>query len=251
METIPESEKLPETEVQHKVEQKMNYNKTIIFLFMGDEFNHKFLQCWMELFNFCMDNGIKPLMSMTGEQDTFAMKNMLLGGSMNGGSQQKPFQGKIDYDYMLWIDSKVLFTIENFKKLLDGIENYDIVSGIHPTSNMKAFNAIENTELSTLRDTGSFTNIPREKVEEAQKSDNTMLKVDYVDFHFTMMKKGVFECIEYPWFKGTLCNLNKNDMNYVENYSPFHGACNTFKQKGFKIMIDTSVIVPREMTIII
>lgn len=258
METIKEdnpveNKVVSESTIQQNSEnqKRMNYSKVIVFAFTGDTFSFKFMQCWMEMFNFCIDNGIKPLMSFSGEKDPHVLRNLLLGGNMNHGFDQKPFQGKLNYDYIVFIDPSVLFTINHLKTLLFHIESHDIVSAIHPTPDMKYFNAIENTDVSEIREHGTFRYISREKVEEMSKSENPLLKVDYVDFHFTMFKKGIFEVMEYPWFRGSICNVIKDKQVYSDNYSPTHSMCNLIKSKGFNIMIDTTLKVSMEIKVIL
>ena len=69
METIKEDKPVENKVVsestieQNGEKERMNYGKVIVFAFTGDTFSFKFMQCWMEMFNFCIDNGIKPLMS--------------------------------------------------------------------------------------------------------------------------------------------------------------------------------------------
>ena len=42
---------------------------------------------------------------------------MCVGGNVQAGKQQKPWGGKLDYDYMLWIDSDIIFKPEDFIKI--------------------------------------------------------------------------------------------------------------------------------------
>jgi hypothetical protein len=58
---------------------------------------------------------------------------MCLGGNVQAGKDQKPWSGKLDYDYMLWIDSDIIFKPEDFIKLLQ--MEVDIASGLYLMTN--------------------------------------------------------------------------------------------------------------------
>lgn len=263
MESIDENKQL-ENNVVRKVEteatntqnvkpekrENKNYQKTIVFAIMGEKFSIKFMQCWMELFNFCLENGIRPMMSFSGETDPYIMRNTLLGGNMNGGIEQKPFQGKLDYDYIMWLDSETLFNYEQFEMLLAGMEKHEIVSGVSLNPGMQSYNAIVNTDIDELKTNGKYEHVPKERMEEVAKSDNPLLKVDQVDMLFTMVKKGVIERFEYPWFQGKLCSLVKDNMVFSENYSVQHAFCEALKKKGYDIMVDSRIMVKREYNVV-
>ena len=232
------------------VPERKNYNKTIVFAMMGEKFSYKFMQCWLETFSFCLENGIRPLMSFSGDTDPFVMRNSLIGGSMNGGIEQKPFGGKLEYDYIMWIDGETLFSHKHVEQLIEGMEKYDVVSGACLDTGMKNYNAIVNTDIDVLKESGKFDNVPKEKLEELAETENPYLKVDYVDLGFVMVKRGVMERFEYPWFQQKACNLVKDNMVYAENYSAQHSFCLDLKKKGYDVMIDSRVLVKREYNVV-
>ena len=70
---------------------------------------------------------MKPIIS----QDYSSMVNFarckVAGADVMRGAYQKPFGGKLFYDYMMWIDSDIVFTSKDFFKLVD--MKKDIASG--------------------------------------------------------------------------------------------------------------------------
>jgi len=67
---------------------------------------------------------------------------MCLGGNVLLGPNQKPYNKQLDYDYMLWIDSDIIFTVEQFDKLLS--HQADIVSGLYFMDDGQQFATVEN-----------------------------------------------------------------------------------------------------------
>ena len=104
----------------------------VIFALPGREFSGRFLQCWTELVYACLQNGIQPVMSQHYSPLLYYVRNMCLGGDNLRGVDQKPFGGTFDYDYIMWIDSDVVFTPEHFFKLLEAKK--DIASGLYMMS---------------------------------------------------------------------------------------------------------------------
>ncbi len=101
----------------------------ILFCLPGREFSGRFLQCWTNLLGYCYNNGHSVIYSQKYSCNIYYARNMCLGGNILAGENQKPFGNKLDYDYMMWIDSDIVFTPQQFQKLLDHKE--DIVSGIY------------------------------------------------------------------------------------------------------------------------
>jgi len=56
------------------------------------------------------------------------VRNLCLAGDKKGLPNQKPFQGKVNYDYIMWIDSDNIFTVKQFKHLLNAMETQKEIS---------------------------------------------------------------------------------------------------------------------------
>ena len=115
--------------------------KKIIFCLPGREFSGRFLQAWTELVYACLSKGIQPIMSQHYSPLLYYVRNMCLGGDTVAGIDQKPFQGKFDYDYIMWIDSVIVFTPDQFFRLIDA--DKDIVSGLYKMQNNIHYATVE------------------------------------------------------------------------------------------------------------
>ena len=69
---------------------------------------------------------------------------MCLGGNVLRGVDQKPFNGEVKYDFIMWIDSDQVFSVENFVNLLQ--HDADIMSGLYLMENNKEFATVEKME---------------------------------------------------------------------------------------------------------
>ena len=238
-----------ENKVTGKVQQQsqspvLEFNKSVVFALQGEKFSQRFMQCWMEVFTYCFTNGIRPFMSFSGDTNPVQMRNSILGGSMTNGMEQRPFMGKLDYDYIMWISSDTLFKLDDFKKMMENIEKHDIVSGISRSNSLNDFEVIRNMDISEIKENGKYVYLTNDHVKEAESSP--VITADYVDLNFMMMKQGVMETMQYPWFTLSTCTLIKDKTTFIEHYSPEMSFCQSLKKKGFQIMVDTSVVVGRE-----
>ena len=93
--------------------------KKVLFCLPGRQYSGNFLKCWTNLLAACMEKGIAVSVSQHYSPVVYFARTMCLGGDYNFGVNQKPFQGNLEYDYIMWIDSDILFTPEHFFSLLD------------------------------------------------------------------------------------------------------------------------------------
>jgi len=85
---------------------KMNLQgKKIIFCLPGKQFSNNFLMSWTKLLLWCTNQGMITHVSSKYSPLLYYVRNMCLGGSTMTGIKQLPFGGKVDYDYIMWIDS--------------------------------------------------------------------------------------------------------------------------------------------------
>lgn len=76
----------------------------VVFCLPGDSFSGTFLECWSNLLAECLRHNIVPIISRRCSCNIYFVRNMCLGADVSRGKDQKPFDGKIDYDYLMWID---------------------------------------------------------------------------------------------------------------------------------------------------
>lgn len=223
---------------------------TIVFCIPGDIFSGEFLKKWTELFGFCLMNNIKPILSNATNSNVFFVRNMCLNGDVLMGINQQPFQGQINYDYIMWIDSDQVFNIQHFVSLLNS--NKDIVSGYYMMKNCTHFAVVPQMDENFFLKNGSYKFLDKEMINEHIQTNKTnLLEVDYCGMGFMLVKKGILENFEYPWFQPetsefTLGALKIKDYNSEDVY-----FCKKCKELGYKIYVDLNVRVGHEKKLIL
>ena len=112
--------------------------KTIVFCLPGRGCSYIFLKNFVQLCFDMVQNG----MSIQISQDYSSMVNFArckcLGANVLRGPKQIPWDGKLEYDYQLWIDSDIVFDTNKFWQLCDmaiseDFEEREIVAGWYAT----------------------------------------------------------------------------------------------------------------------
>ena len=213
-----------------------NKQKVIIFCIPGKQFNSRFLLNWSELLLKCLLNNYRPILCQENDRNIYIQRNKCLGANiLTDDKTQKPFQGEVEYDYLVWIDPNVIFKFEDLEKLLNS--QYDVTSGIYILdTNNDITNVVKKFDYEFYKKNGTFNFLSYDNIIKIDKTDNRYFETEFTDLGFICMKKGVTEKIEYPWFEphpteGEIVNL------FTDSYS----YCKKLKNKGIKIMVDSNI----------
>ena len=165
---------------------------------------------------------------------------MCLGGNVMLGENQKPFNGELDYDYLMWIDSDIIYEPHHFQKLLDAKK--DIASGLYLMDGGSAYATVENWDESFFKQNGYF-----QFLTPAHLFGKTeIMPVAYTGFGFILIKKGVMESMKYPWFRPEYVTIGNSKDFTMEDVA----WCREANRQGYQIFIDPTVIVGHEKTIV-
>jgi hypothetical protein len=209
----------------------------IVFCLPGRSYSGQFLACWTNLLSHCIHKGINVALSQRYTSNVYYVRAQCLGANVLSGENQKPFGGKLDYDYIMWIDSDILFTTDQFDRLLS--HKKDIVSGLYFMEGGKQFAAVKDWDEEYFKKTGSFRFL-----EPPDLPYTDLMELSYNGMGFMLMRRGVFEKMTYPWFEpehfrfGHISDFASEDVSF----------CRKAQRAGFKIYADPTVIVGHEKT---
>lgn len=213
--------------------------KRIVFCIPGKSFSGCFLQCWTNLVGECLSHGIDAILVNRYTSNVYYVRSQCLGADVLRGKNQKPWNGKLDYDYIMWIDSDIIFKPDQFFKLLK--HEKDIVGGLYLMDGGTQFPVIKNWDESFFEKNGRFEFLT--PLDISGKSN--LEEIVYTGFGFLLVKKGVFEKITYPWFEPRFFNFSNNVVDFC---SEDVGFCLKAREAGFKIHVDPTIIVGHEKT---
>jgi len=159
----------------------------------GDHVSMTVLSCFMNLYEWARGTNIQFKFVTVQGSNISHVREMLLMGDINGTNRhQKPFQGE-DYDFVLFIDSDQTFTPNDVHLLLSA--NKDVIAG---AIKMKDGNFAPGWYDELLFAAHGVT---YRMQEHFLNSVNEPIKITLVGCGFTLIKKGVIEKLDFPWFK--------------------------------------------------
>ncbi len=251
------------------IKQRMQ-GKSIVFCLPGRGCSYQFLKSFVQL---CFDL-VQNNMNIQISQDYSSMVNFArckcLGANVLRGPKQVPWDGKLEYDYQLWIDNDIVFNTDKFWQLCDmaipqeavveqEVEKEDgtketivgldetqfrsIVAGWYCTEDGQTTSVAHWLEEDDFRRNGGVMN--HETLETMAKRRKPFT-VDYTGFGWVLIQKGVFENMEYPWFapkmqvfeSGAVQDMCGEDVSF----------CLDAKEMGHEIWCDPRIRVGHEKT---
>ena len=130
--------------------------KSIVFCLPGRGVSYIFLKNFVSLCFELVQNGANIQIA----QDYSSMVNFarckVLGANVLRGPDQLPWDGKLNYDYQLWIDSDIVFTNESFYRVL--AMDKDIAGGWYATEDGKTTSCAHWLEEDDFKENGSVMN---------------------------------------------------------------------------------------------
>ena len=92
----------------------------IIFCIPGKTFSNNFLVSWTKLVKYCDNNNIEYELSNVDISIVHLARYgcLMIDPESQCGVCLNPFQKEVDYDYIMWIDSDMVFEPAHFEKLL-------------------------------------------------------------------------------------------------------------------------------------
>ena len=220
--------------------------KSVVFCLPGRGVSYIFLKNFVSLCFELVQNGANIQIA----QDYSSMVNFArckcLGANVLRGPDQVPWDGKLQYDYQLWIDSDIVFNTESFYRVF--AMDKDIAGGWYATEDGTTTSCAHWLEEDDFKENGGVMN--HEMVDGIMKRRKPFT-VDYSGFGWLLIKKGVFEHKEmkYPWFAPQMQVFDSGEVQDMcgEDVS----FCLDAIKAGFEIWIDPQCRVGHEKTRII
>ena len=171
-----------------------------------------------------------------------------LGLDVLRGADQKPFAGEVEYDVWLTIDSDIMFKPEQIIELIEDTKIHPVVSGLYRMQDMVHYACVKDWDLDYFKKTGSFQFI---KVGELEK-EGKYVSVAYNGMGFFACRKEVLEKLKYPYFSYPLIEIEAEDGKLLRDMCSEDVAfCKNLKDAGFEIIVNTTLRVGHEKTLVI
>jgi hypothetical protein len=222
--------------------------KTIVVALPGREYSGTFLTNWSETLMLMVQKGYK--ITMINEYSSFVSFSRMktLGLDVLRGATQVPFGGQLDYDVWLTIDSDIVFTPHQVIELIEDVDKHPVVSGLYRMADLKHYAAVKEWDMEYFKKHGTFQFL---KVDELDTSEKYM-KVAYNGMGFFACRKGIIENLKYPYFSYPLIEIETEDGKLLRDMCSEDVAfCKNLKDAGYHVIVNTSLRVGHEKTLVI
>lgn len=208
----------------------------------GKNYSREFLLSWSDLLLQTVSRGHQVMISQQYTSCVHFARAKCLGGDVLKGPDQAPFQGQVEYDVMMWIDSDIIFKPEDFFALLES--PHDVTAGLYMMENLQEFAVVKDWNTDYFEKKGTFKFLRPDDIVGAPQ----YMEVAYAGMGWMMIRKGVVEKLKYPWFFSPLETIADNivDMN-SEDVS----FCKALTAAGHPIYIDTKIRVGHQKPLVI
>lgn len=213
----------------------------IVFCLPGREYSREFLLAWSDLLMQASAKGHQCMISQQYSSVVHFARAKCLGGDVLKGPDQKPFQGQIEYDAMMWIDSDIVFKPEDFFRILES--PHDVTAGLYMMEDMTHMAAVKEWNQDFFAKNGSFKFLRPDDIVGAPE----YMEVAYAGMGWMLIRKGAVEDIKYPWFRSELNTIGE----LVDLCSEDVSFCNALKAAGHPIHIDTKLRVGHQKKMIL
>ena len=185
--------------------------KRVIIALPGDRFSGAFLRNWSNALLYLQNKGYTVM--MVNDYSSFVPFSRMktLGLDTLRGVNQKPFNGEVDYDVWVTIDSDVIFIPEQLEQLIEDTDKHPIVSGIYRMLDMKHYAAVKTWNADYFKKHGSFKFL---RLEDLEGAPNYM-KVAYNGMGFMAIRREVLEKMKYPYFHRELQVFEMEDGTVI------------------------------------
>ena len=222
--------------------------KKVIVALPGREYSGSFVKNWSETLMMLVQKGYK--VTLINDYSSFVPFSRMktLGLNIMNGSTQKPFNGEMDYDVWLTIDSDIMFTPEQVIELVDDTEKYPVVSGLYRMEDLTHYACVKKWDIDYFKKTGTFEFM---KVEDFESTPN-FIPVAYNGMGFFACRKGVIEKLKYPYFSYPLIEIEAEDGTIIrDTCSEDVAFCKNITDAGYEVIVNTSLRVGHEKTLVI
>ena len=192
------------------------------------------MAAWNETIRWLYKNDITYITINAYSPVIYNCRNMLLGAQGNPPNSFKPFNGTIEYDWIIWVDNDSIWKSSDIVQLISKPE-HKIVTGFYIQHDNKTYaQAIFYNENKT-----DLVWLPKEYV----NANTNRIKLAATGMGFMAVKVGVFETLGCPFFKPIEYQIDTTTTAFLSEDT---GFCHRAINAGYDVWGDTKIQVKHE-----
>lgn len=238
---------------QTQTETPQPKRKTVVIALPGRDYSGNFLVAWTKALHTLWSKGYEAVIINRFSSFVTFSRMQTLGLDVLRGVEQKPFNGQLNYDVWVSIDSDVIFAPEQLIELIDSTDTHPVVSGMYRMSDLKNYAIVEHWDETFFARNGTFKFLTVEEVDAWKTTTGqTFMPVSYAGMGFWAMRKEALDALKYPFFDAPLQEIKMPDGTQVRDMCSEDVAfCKNLEKAGYQIFVHTGLRVGHEKALII
>ena len=227
--------------------------KKVIVGLPGSNFSSKFLMSWTQTMYTIWTQGRYDITVCPGESSFVSFARMkTMGLDVLRGANQKPFDD-MPFDVWVTIDSDIVFTPEQFIRLVEDTEQHSVVAGSYMMNDQRHLAVVKDWDHEFFVKHGFFQFLTPQDV-ETWKVENKVkyMPVSYIGMGFMAIRKEALNALKYPYFHRKLERIEMSDGKIITDISSEDVCfCKNLQKAGFTVYLDTEIRVGHEKKIVL
>lgn len=221
--------------------------KSVIFAFPGKDYSGDFLMMWSDCLMKLSELGYRVALANNYSAYVPFTRMMNLGLNILRGADQKPYDGKVDYDVWVTIDSDIIFSPKQVIELIEDTDKYPVISGTYRMMGMDTLSAVKEWDTAYFIKNGSYKYLGLDELDKDVKHH----EVVYTGMGFFACTREVLEKLEHPYFNYPHEEIMINGKNVIQVFSEDVSFCKRITDAGFKIWVNVDLRVGHEKRVVI
>jgi hypothetical protein len=239
--------------------------KRVVIGLPGSHFSNNFLISWTQALFVLWEAGYQVVVSpATSSFVTFA-RMKTLGLDVLRGMDQKPFNGELDYDVYVSLDSDMVFTPGMLMELIESTDVHPVVSGYYMMADGRNLAVVKEWSEPYFVKHGTFQFLTVKDVEDYRGPlegtnfadlplDKKFMEVSYAGMGFFACRKEVLDSLKYPFFDAPLQRLSlatAEGKTLVDLCSEDVAFSKNVQAAGYKIQLHVGLRAGHEKSVIL
>lgn len=257
---------------------KKPVKKRVVIGLPGSQFSNSFLLSWTQALYVLWESGYQVVISPATSSHVAFARMKTLGLNVMRGQDQKPFNGELEYDVFVSIDSDIVFTPNLLLELIESTDAEPVVSGYYLMADGRNLAVVKDWsdeyflkngtfQFLTLEDVNTWVKDNAEDVEvdvqdangntvkeSRKKLTNKFMDVNYTGLGFFACRKEVLDSLKYPFFYAPLQSIDgttADGKTLVDMCSEDVAFSKNIREAGYKIQLHMGLRVGHEKPVVL
>ena len=219
----------------------------------GREFSGNFLVSWTKAMSVLWKLGWETVVFNRFDSFVTFSRMKTLGLDVLRGADQKPFDGKLDYDVWVTIDSDIVFEPEQLVELVESTDVHAVVCGAYRMADLAHYAVVQAWDTAHFAENGSFQFLTPDDVRAwHDRTGEKFMPVSYAGMGFMAVRRQALEALAYPFFACEMQEiLGKDGRLLRDTCSEDVAFCKNLAAAGYTVHLHTGLRVGHEKMLVI